>query len=163
MRISRAKPDDAATPSEIAFAAKRHCEYTVSWIERTGDRIRSERGGFFTNAWARVVSGRSPGSWPVTLVSYLFWYMTSTMRPPVRFKIVPPLPEIRSCKQLIESDVCPNQVQDNLSNPDHAFFVRKLRDTGLILESHIATFARRRCLRRERARWWSQQEITESI
>src|SRR5216683_4870421 len=37
MHITRARPDDAATLTEIAFAAKRHWGYPMSWIESWRD------------------------------------------------------------------------------------------------------------------------------
>jgi hypothetical protein len=64
MPIVRAKPDDAAVLTDIAFAAKRHWGYPKSWVESWGIgelEIESDPNaeGFYRRMGARRVGASS--------------------------------------------------------------------------------------------------------
>ena len=60
--IVRAKPDDAAVLTEIAFAAKRHWGYPERWIESWRDAL-TVRPEFIANheTYAAILDGRTVG------------------------------------------------------------------------------------------------------
>jgi GNAT superfamily N-acetyltransferase len=62
VQILRAKPEDAATLTEIAFAAKRHWGYPEQWIESWHD-ILTIQPEFIVNheTHAAIVAGRTVG------------------------------------------------------------------------------------------------------
>ncbi len=62
MRIVRAKPDDAAVLTDIAFAAKRHWGYPEKWIESWRDLL-TVRPEFIANheTYAAILDGRTVG------------------------------------------------------------------------------------------------------
>ncbi len=62
MHITRARPDDAATLTEIAFAAKRHWGYPMSWIESWRD-VLTVRPEFIAGheTYAAIDEGRAIG------------------------------------------------------------------------------------------------------
>ena len=62
MQIVRAKPDDAAVLTEIAFAAKRHWKYPESWIESWRDLLTIQPEFIASHeTYAAVVDGRTVG------------------------------------------------------------------------------------------------------
>jgi len=62
MHIVRAKPDDAAVLTDIAFAAKRHWGYPEKWIESWRDLL-TIRPEFIANheTYAAILDGRTVG------------------------------------------------------------------------------------------------------
>ena len=62
MQIAHAKPEDAATLTDIAFAAKRHWKYPESWIESWRDLL-TVRSEFIASheTYAAVVDGHIVG------------------------------------------------------------------------------------------------------
>src|SRR6266849_8951699 len=62
MHITRARPDDAATLTDIAFAAKRHWGYPMSWIENWRD-VLIVRPEFVAGheTYAAIDAGRAVG------------------------------------------------------------------------------------------------------
>src|SRR6266852_1561895 len=62
MHITRARPDDAATLTEIAFAAKRHWGYPMRWIESWRD-VLTVRPEFIAGyeTYAAIDEGRAVG------------------------------------------------------------------------------------------------------
>ena len=62
MHITRARPDDAATLTNIAFAAKRHWGYPMSWIESWRD-VLTVRPEFIAGyeTYAAIDAGRAIG------------------------------------------------------------------------------------------------------
>ena len=62
MKIVRAKAEDAATLTEIAFSAKRHWRYPESWIEAWRDTL-TVRADFIDarETYAAVIDGRTVG------------------------------------------------------------------------------------------------------
>ena len=62
MHITRARPDDAATLTEIAFAAKRHWGYPIAWIESWRD-VLTVRPEFIAGheTYAAIDEGRAIG------------------------------------------------------------------------------------------------------
>src|SRR2546425_12745676 len=62
MHITRARPDDAATLTEIAFAAKRHWGYPKAWIESWRD-VLTVRPEFIAGheTYAAIDEGRAVG------------------------------------------------------------------------------------------------------
>ena len=62
MQILRAKPDDAATLTEIAFAAKRHWGYPERWID-SWSHLLCVQPGFIAEheTYAAYVDGRPVG------------------------------------------------------------------------------------------------------
>ncbi len=62
MHITRARPDDAATLTEIAFAAKQHWGYPMAWIESWRD-VLTVRPEFIAGheTYAAIDEGRAIG------------------------------------------------------------------------------------------------------
>ena len=62
MHIARAKPDDAAVLTDIAFAAKRHWGYPKKWIESWRDML-TVQPEFITSheTYAAILDGRTVG------------------------------------------------------------------------------------------------------
>ena len=62
MQIVRAKPDDAAVLTDIAFAAKRHWKYPESWIESWRDLLTIQPEFIASHeTYAALVDGRTVG------------------------------------------------------------------------------------------------------
>ena len=62
MEIIRCRPDDAATLTAIAFAAKRHWGYPERWIESWSDVLTVEREFISSNeTYAAVVDSQTVG------------------------------------------------------------------------------------------------------
>jgi len=68
MKIVRAKAEDAATLTEIAFSAKRHWRYPERWIEAWRDTL-TVRADFIIahETYAAVVEGRAVGFYALCL------------------------------------------------------------------------------------------------
>jgi GNAT superfamily N-acetyltransferase len=62
MNIVRAKPDDAAVLTDIAFAAKRHWGYPERWIESWRDALTVRPEFIATHeTYAAILNGRAVG------------------------------------------------------------------------------------------------------
>jgi len=85
MHIVRAKPDDAAVLTDIAFAAKRHWGYPEKWIESWRDLL-TVRPEFIANheTYAAILDGRTVGFYALSrkndrLDLLLMWVLPDAM------------------------------------------------------------------------------------
>ena len=86
MQILRSKPDDAATLTEIAFAAKRHWGYPENWICRWADVLTVTPGYIQSHpTFVALVDGKLVGFYALrfqTAEAQLdhLWVLPSSMR-----------------------------------------------------------------------------------